>query len=324
MPEPIHLPDGGGYWEWPDGTPILWWEDTEMTYTLFDLTYMVARELGIVRESTATGGTVGTLIDTNYLTQADDYWNNGTVWILRDAGGAGAAPEGEYAIASDFAASSDTLTLQANLTVAPASGDRYAVCRAVGDGAWLQVIISAINSALANLDKVPYVDVTSVTIAADKTEYSLPVASKNDLRQVFIQTHIGDADDNQWAEIFNWEVSQADPGTAPTLILPVQYTEGYAVKLVYMAPHPDLYVYTAALSEFVPVERITYPAVRDCFIYMRNQTGWRNWDDDIQNWTGRAEQVKTQRRIRNVPIKPGRIGGIGFGEKYYPGDRKPR
>ena len=62
-----------------------------MTYTLANLTYRTARELDIVYEGTATGGSDTTLIDTNQLDQANDYWNDGTVWILEDAGGAGAA-----------------------------------------------------------------------------------------------------------------------------------------------------------------------------------------------------------------------------------------
>jgi len=83
-----------------------------MSETLATATYRLARELGIVVEGVATGGSATTLIDTNDLTQADDYWNSASLWILRDAAEGGAAPEGQFAIVSDFTASSDTLSLR--------------------------------------------------------------------------------------------------------------------------------------------------------------------------------------------------------------------
>ena len=319
----MYLPDGSGFWEWPDGTPIIWgsYED-DMTYSLFDLTYKVARELGIVHEGTATGGTTGTLIDTYDLNQANDLWIDGSIWVLYDAGGAGAAPQGQFAIASGSTASTSTVTFRSALTAAVASGDRYAICRKIADKAWLNVIIQKINTALQDLDRIPWTDVTSITVAANQTEYSLPIAANMDLREVWLQAINTDANDNQWTEVRNWTVAKADPGNADTLILPYQHTAGYALKLVYHARHPDLYVYSSPLSENVPIERVINPAVRDCFMFRKANAGGANtWDDEISIWTQRAEEVKSTRPIRAV-FKKGRIGDFSNNNtRYYPGDR---
>src|SRR3970040_1573794 len=68
----------------------VWTGEVEVaTNTLFDLTYMVARELDILEESTATAaGTTLSLIDT-YRDEDDDYFNGGTLWLVGGAGGVG-------------------------------------------------------------------------------------------------------------------------------------------------------------------------------------------------------------------------------------------
>lgn len=264
-----------------------------MTYTLFDLTYRVARELGLTQEGVATGGSATTLIDTVMREEADDYWNKGTVWVLRDAGGAGAAPEKEYATVSDFVQATSTLTISA-VTAAIAGGDRYALAMKQVP---LHIIIQKINQAIQDLGPVPYADITSITTADDQTEYSLPVAAKRDLLQVRIQTVDDDANDNRWIEVpGGWEVQQADPGAQPRLIIQ-QFTSGYDLKLVYLANHPALEVATATLSEYIPVERIVIPAVLACLEYRKMRTGWKQWDDEIRVYQERAAEVKLRRRV---------------------------
>jgi hypothetical protein len=244
------------------------------------------------------------------------------MWLIYDAGGAGAAPQGQYAIVSASDQSDSTATFRSALTAAVAAGDRYAICRKIADKPWLHVIIQKINTALQDLDRIPWTDTTSLTTANNQTEYTLPIAANMDLREVWIQAINTDANDNQWVEIRNWDMSKADPGNADTLILPYQYASGYALKLVYHARHPDLYVYSSPLSENVPVERIIAPAVRDCFLFRKSNAGGAStWDDEIAVWTQRAEEVKATRPIRSV-AKKGRIWGVVQGQlNQYPGDR---
>lgn len=314
MPTPILLPDESGYLTWPDGSVVLWAEEPQMTYTLFDLTYRVARELGLTQEGTATGGSTTTLIDTAFRNEPDDFWNKGTVWILRDAGGAGAAPEGEYATISDFVSSTSTMTISP-LTAAVAGGDRYA---AMTKHVPLQVIVQQINRAIMDLGPVPYADVTSITTAEEQTEYALPIAAKRDLYQVRVQTN-DDVNDNRWQKVPNWGIEQADPGAAPRLIIP-QYPAGYQVKLVYLADHPELQVASAVLSEYIPLERVIYPAVLYCLEWRKQRTGWRTWDDMIDEYRRRVEAVKVSKPIK----RPTRDYGFTYaGEPYIKREDEP-
>lgn len=294
-----------------------------MTFTLGEITYRVARELGIVFEGTATGGTVSTLVDANDRTEADNHWQKGTLWITRDAAGLGAAPENEFTIISSSTSSTGTLTLRNSLTAAPASGDRYAVTRKFGDMIWLDVLKQKINQAIAELGTIPYSDVTSITTASNQTEYTLPVAAKQSLMQVWIQTDNTDVDDNRWQELRNYDIGYADPGVAENLILPAQYSAGYRVKLVYMAKHPELKQYTDVLSEFVPLERVVYPAVRDCFMMMRDRTSWNQWNDKINDWSEKAADAVAKYPVRK-PRKPGKLFQLTGNMNNYPGDRNPR
>lgn len=227
-----------------------------MTTTLADLTYELAVELGIVYEGEATSGTTTTLIDTNDLTQADDYWQGGTVWILDDAGGAGAAPQGEYAIASSFTAATDKVTFVAAMTTPPASGDRYAIAKRTYP---LYTMIQAINRALRNIN-ILYTNSTAIDTAASQTEYTLPSVAALDLRRVWFQTKINDANDNKWVEIPNWMIQKSATGSADTLILPLQFTSGRDIMLEYMAPHPRLYDSSDQLDESVHIERVIFRA----------------------------------------------------------------
>ena len=156
-----------------------------MTSNLFDLSYQVSRELGQAFEGTATGGGTTTLIDTVWLSSyPNDYFNRGTVWILYDAGGAGAAPQGEYARVTDFDKASSTATI---VTVtAIGAGDRYAIAT---EEYPLDIIIQNINRVLSEL-WIRVVDTTSIVLADGQTEYSLPTAVLDENIEVIQLGHI--------------------------------------------------------------------------------------------------------------------------------------
>jgi len=81
-----------------------------MTITLFELIRDVASHVGALVEGVATGGSTTTIIDTVVRTEPDDYWNGGDALIIYDAGGAGAAPQGEIKRITDFVSSTSTIT----------------------------------------------------------------------------------------------------------------------------------------------------------------------------------------------------------------------
>lgn len=243
--------------------------------TLADLVYQTASALNIVSEGTGTGGSAGppvTLVDANGLTEADDYWNEATCIVLYDAGGAGAAPQGQFSPVADYVLTSHTLTMKVApepvLTTAPASGDRYALAAKRYP---LDKIIQCINMALNDLGLIPYTD-TSLTTAASQTEYTLPTALANlDLRQVWEQTVTSDSNDNQWRQIYDWYLTPPAIGSPATLILP-QLTTGHKLMLVYNAYHPTLRVCTDKLSELVYPPLVVYPAALKCLMWYKAKT----------------------------------------------------
>lgn len=274
-----------------------------MTLTLFDLTYRIARELDYVREGTATGGTTTTLIDTNGLKEADDRWNDGTVWVL-SAGSA--APEGEYSVISDFTLSSNTASLVTTLGAAIASGDRYAIARRRYP---LDILEQSVNRALQTLGYIPITDITTITPAAKQTEYTLPIAANMDLRQVWLETNKDDSDDNRWQMQYNWYVQRTATGTADELILPYQWPTGYEVKLVYVAPHPEVYSATSQISDLIPVERILFNAAVSCLRWRRSTLGNEDdthLNDSIDRFDKLAAKHELERPI-HIPKRTGRI-----------------
>jgi hypothetical protein len=234
---------------------------------LFELTYQLAVSLGVVNEGTATGGSTTTLIDTVELTQADDFWNLGTVWVTYDAAGAGAAPQGEYSVISDFTASSDTVALRSTLTAAIAVNDRYAIARPRYP---LSLLTSRINEVLRQIP-IQKDDVSTVTIAADQTEYSLP-ADVWDLKEVWHQTN-DDTNDNRWEKLYDWRVKKSATGTANILELGRQWDTDYELKLVYLTDHQVLRASTDKLDTTIHVNRVVYNAVVGCLLWRKAKIG---------------------------------------------------
>jgi len=271
-----------------------------MAYNLFDLTLMVAKELGAAREGIATANsTANTLKDSVELTQDDDYWNGGTVWCTYDAGGASAAPEGEYSRITDFANTGGIATLVLSSTYIT-TGDRY--CIATSEFP-LNQIISAINASLTEFGLMLKVTTTSVQIDIDKTEYSLP-ADCYDLRKVWIQGQTTDTNDNQWTEVRNWMVQKSAIGTADVLVLPYQYSDDYYLKLEFLAKHPSLNVYTDKLHEWIDPRLVKWGAICSLLDFKYNQT---KRDEYLTRWNkamARYQEYK-QSLSKRLPRKPG-------------------
>jgi hypothetical protein len=238
-----------------------------MGKTLFDLTYELATALGVVNEGVATGGSTSSLIDTVELTQDDDFWNGGSAWVLYDAGGAGAAPQGEYSVVSDFTASSDTAALRSTLTAAIASGDRYAVARKRYP---LNILISKINEVLLSIP-IEKTDTTTITIASGQTEYSLP-SDVWDLKQVLAPA-VGETNDNRWQELNDWEVQKSATGTANVLVLGRQFATDTDLKLVYLTYHQTLRAATDKLDDTIHADRVIYNAAVGCLLWRKAKVG---------------------------------------------------
>lgn len=270
-----------------------------MTYTLSDLTYRLAVELGIVSEGTATGGSTTTTTDTTLRTEANDYWNGGTLWVLKDAAGAGAAPQGEYARVSDFATTGGIIT-HAAVTSAVAVGDVYAVAKRTYP---LVNLIQVINQALDDLGHLPNVDITSLTGATDQTEYTLPVAANLDLRQVWLQRDNDDSNDNRWMLLHNWYIQNTTIGSGDTLVFPYQLPTDYDLKLVYAANHTRLQAYGDKLHDSVPLRLVIYQAAAKALRWYKDKhrVSDDHLNEKIKAYEDKADRERASWRVRIPP-----------------------
>jgi hypothetical protein len=284
-------------------------------YTLFDLTYRVARELGVVREGTATGGSQTTIIDTIYLLNRfnDDHFNAGTAWILYDAVGSGAAPQGEMGRISDFVKTTGVVTVSAALTAAVAAGDRYAVA----DAEYTKdMLTQAINDELA-LIMVPYLDDATITTDEETTEYDLPTGVLAENIEVWF--NINDTtDDNYWTQTYDWYVQANDPSNPLRLIFKNQPIQPYDVRIKYWLPHPPLYAATSEIRLDIDVNRIVLGAAYKCLLWKKAQPGTNDseLDKKIAELGGRAEMAKWRSPARKEHIKLNIYGGSDSEEIY--------
>ena len=168
-----------------------------MSYTLSTLLVDVYGELGQLTVSTATGGTTSTIVDSKQGDQHGD--EDSIMWsafIIEDAGGESAAPEGEMALVTSYTDSTGTFTSAASSwTVAPATGDIYAWAN---DFYPYYDTIRALNRGLKALGEIPLVDTTTLDVVAGQTEYTYATTWKrNPPFRVDLETK-EDTDDNQW------------------------------------------------------------------------------------------------------------------------------
>jgi len=237
--------------------------------TAANIAYRVWQDLGKIdafEEFVATGGSTTTVVNGKIADRQDrpedNYSIDFTAMIIRDAGGASAAPEGEMQRISGYVSSTYTHTVDTAFTVAPASGDYVAIANA---DIPLREMYRAINNALVKIGEIPLTD-SSLTSASQQTEYALPVALKREnLLRVEYQTNLNDTNDNQWSHISDFDIIPAAPGSTGLLVLP-QLVSGRTIRLTYKGVHPVISTYSSVISEYlhpaVLISSVTKEALR--------------------------------------------------------------
>ena len=158
------------------------------------------RRLGAKTTTATAGSDSNTVVDSKLADELaegneDDIFNGGTLIVANT--GDGLAPIGEFSRITDYIADSTSLELSPNLTANVESGDSVIIA---SPDFPLYDMIELVNDALRHIGEVPVPD-TSITTEADKTEYTLPaVAVGRQLLDVEVQTVLGDADNNLFAE----------------------------------------------------------------------------------------------------------------------------
>lgn len=273
---------------------------------MFDATLQLAISLGVVRTSTATGGSKTTLIDTVARTEDDDDWNGGTVWIITDAGGASAAPEGEWSRVTDFDNATATATIE-TLTAVIASGDTYAIA---GGRYPLDVLKTAINNELIKY-KIPRYDKTSLDVVAGQSEYDLPSGIYGHNLKGVYQATTTDSDDNEWTPV-SFYVQEAATGSQHLLVIESPITTGRDLMLEYDYRLVPLYLATDVIDDILPMARILPAAAMNAeVIRMRTYASESKLDIEmLKIFREDAQLARLENPIR-LPIRRGRVNESG-------------
>lgn len=217
-----------------------------MAFLLTDVIQAVLRELGELKVSFATGGSTTTVVDANEAGGQDQVWKGGTLVILYDAGGAGAAPEGEFFRITSYVANTGTFTVP-TISAAVAANDRYGV---TGPAYPLQQIIQSVNDALRSLGDIALVDTTTLDTIAGDTEYAASATWKRSRPlRVDVQGRTGDAQDNQWLTSYDWDFIPAAGGTSGKIIFQHYYAGTRDIRVTYQDKHPRVIGFSDVIHE---------------------------------------------------------------------------
>jgi len=209
-----------------------------MALTLNDLLGALLREYGgPYLETTATGGSTTTIVDTtNGPMYADDWWNNAWANIITTTDGL--APQGETRHVSDFAGSSGTWTVSAAFTATVGAGDTVRFWSGPPKAEALKAIEDALIDAFPAFYQVR-LD-TSLSIVADTYKYTLP-ATIGRLVRVELATDVTGA---KFATLHDWRVIDDETVTGGvvtstrSLVLSDahSYTTGVTLRLTGISP----------------------------------------------------------------------------------------
>lgn len=222
-----------------------------MAYTLSNVLRDALDDgLGQMTVVRATGGSTTTAVDANAngaYGDDQDALLNGTIIVIRDNGGAGAAPEGEFNRISDF--DGTTITVDTAFTAAVASGDTIGIVQPTFP---LLKCINSVNTALQELGRIWLVDKVTIVPAASTTEYTWAVAWKYDRPfKIEVQGITNVTGMNNWYEITDYDVEPALPGTAGKLIFRGILPVGHTIKVHYWGVHPTLFAFNDPISESI-------------------------------------------------------------------------
>lgn len=270
-----------------------------MAELLTNIVQQLAVDLGQAEEFTATGGSATTTINTGWNALDDppeeERFKGHYIIVKRDVGGAGASPEGKFALISAYNVDTQTLT-HATVADAVASGDSILFV-STSMFPFLDMI-TAVNRGLRDLGMFSFVDRT-LTTATQQTEYSLP-ANVIEITDVRIQTDT-DSNDNQYVSIGGWKLIHPTTtlSTAPILYIP-QQASGYTIEVHYNGWHPELTSYSDIVNKFIPKPLVVAAAKVALLEGYIN----RNYGNIDQHWKNMYAEALRQRDIYKMELPP--------------------
>jgi hypothetical protein len=243
----------------------------------------------------ATGGSATTFVNDAWgeleSPPETDAFKNMLAFVVRDAGGANASPEGKWGRISAYVDSTYTGTI-ATVTDAIASGDRIMIVSQ--DKFPLDQVIFCVNRALENLGTIELVN-TSLTSASDQTEYAVPLALKNRKPlAIYYQGDTSDSNNNNWIPVSSYRFEGATPGSTGTLYLP-QLPASRTIRIVYEGIHPVVSDYNSYVSESIHPEVATNAAILEVL-------SWYNRLDENQGGNDFFLWLEGEYRDKRLPM----------------------
>lgn len=279
-----------------------------MSFTLSQCLVSLYGKLGERNTSRATGGSTTTIVDSALAeVGADDDWKDGVAIVIRDAGGAGAAPEGEFSRISGSTDGTGTFTLASTLTAAVASGDDYMVASSLYP---LRDMIQCVNDGLRALGDIPLVDTTTLDTVAGQTQYTASVAwTRRPPIRIERQGRTGASTDNQPEEVENWEYRPPSSSGGTGLITFKDYlVAGRDLYIYYVDAHEALSAFSDKINAVITPELAIKAALVEALTWRNNRDGGS--DDAIKLELNRAMQELANAKVEWKPWKPRRDAKI--------------
>jgi len=175
----------------------------------------------------------------------------------------------------------------------------------------LHLLIQKTNEVLRTIP-IQKDDITTVTIAASQTEYSLP-ADVWELKQVWLQRNTDDSNDNDFSRIYDYHIKKAATGTANVLMLDRQFDTDVILKLVYLTDHQVLRVATDKLDDTIHINRVLYDAAVRCLLWYKSKVGDSDTSvNDLLNlYQGMAQDMNNRFAVE-YPKKSARTIHLNF------------
>jgi hypothetical protein len=244
--------------------------------TKYQLTHLLQdawNRMGQLRTWKVTGGGTTSVINTAWAGVEDAIFEDddaslifGSVVVVEDAGGLGAAPEGEISRITDYDSASQTITMDAITAVA--ANDRVGIATPLFPYEDMKELA---NLALRKLGRIDLVD-TSISIVAGQSEYTLPIKVKP--KRVRIAT-VQDSNDHRWEVINNWSIIPATAGSFLTLVVPA-LSVGYSLEVLYEDNHPELTGYASDIMESIEPELALNALLVEAYQWYNNSIGGSN------------------------------------------------
>lgn len=228
-------------------------------HTLQSATLEVAKIITSVQgPEVATGGSATTIINTgSYNPYADDYWNNGTIWVMSGNNA------GKSAIITDWVQSTETWTFP-TMTLLCAAADVYYVANKDYPQ---QILRQGVNVALQSISGLDYEDATLTTVA-DQMDYALPSGVYN-VKRVEVAANTSAPYDYDVVDGAYWRTV----GTNISLAEGHQFTStGYYIRLTYNIPSTAITTDAGTIPDAVAIDWLKWAAAVHCLRWRMGRT----------------------------------------------------